>query len=142
MRAMVGNKAAMYDPEFLRRCSLHDCFGNFDELFDLFCNNVRMDDVAKANGVRVKKQHTLVEKWPYRVTPRTTKQEFEIMPPRVRLDGSGTWSLEGGVKEHHLPRLNVCKTTRVSLPTFDARRRDVDPIIVLSFSTRSYDCMV
>ena len=78
-RSIAKDKTVQYDPEFLRRSSLHDMFADFDKLFDLFLKDVRMDGLAKANRVKTKRQHSLVEKWPYRVTRSTSRKDFELM---------------------------------------------------------------
>jgi hypothetical protein len=78
-RVAIGDETVRYDPEFLRRSSLHDMFANFDELFDLFWKNMQMDKLVKANRVEAKRQHSLVEKWPYRVTQRTSRKDFDLI---------------------------------------------------------------
>lgn len=78
-RLAMGDRTLLFDPEFHRRMRLHDMFADFDELFDGFLKGARMNELAKQNGVRVKKQQSVVDKWPYRVTQRTSEKEFEIM---------------------------------------------------------------
>ncbi|KAF1998521.1 hypothetical protein P154DRAFT_495217 [Amniculicola lignicola CBS 123094] len=78
-RIAMGDETVKNDPEFLRRSNLHNMFANFDELFDLFSKDVRMNDLAKANRVKTKRQHSLIEKWPYRVTKSTSRNCFDIM---------------------------------------------------------------
>jgi len=75
----IENKTVTCDPEYLCRSVLPDRFADFDKFFDLFLKVVRMDELEKTNRVRTKRQHSLVEKWPYRVMNRTSKKDFEIL---------------------------------------------------------------
>jgi hypothetical protein len=78
-RIAIENKTVPCDPEFLCRSQLHEMFADFDELFHLFLKAVRMDELEKANRVKTKRQHTIVEKWSYRVTNKTSKKVFDIL---------------------------------------------------------------
>ncbi|KAL5119566.1 hypothetical protein ACEQ8H_002412 [Pleosporales sp. CAS-2024a] len=79
-RIMMGDRnTVQYDPEFLRRTNLHAMFADFDRLFDLYLKDVRMSELTKKNRVKMKKQHSIVEKWPYRVTKSTSVREFKLM---------------------------------------------------------------
>jgi hypothetical protein len=68
-----------YDPEFLRRTNLLDMFADFDKLFDTYLKDIRMDELTKENRIKTKRQHSLVGKWPYRVTHSTSRRDFELM---------------------------------------------------------------
>jgi hypothetical protein len=78
-RIAMRDETVYYDPEFLRRSNLHDMFADFDKLFDVYLKDVRLDELAKENRVKMKTQHSLVEKWPYRVTHSTSTRDFELM---------------------------------------------------------------
>jgi hypothetical protein len=78
-RIAIENKTVPCDSEFLCRSQLHEMFADFDELFHLFLKAVRMDELEKANRVKTKRQHSIVEKWSYRVTNRTSKKIFDIL---------------------------------------------------------------
>lgn len=78
-RTVIGDKTVQYDPEFLRRSNLHDMFADVDKLFHIFLKDIRMNELAKANRIKMKKQHSLVEKWPYRVTHSTSRKSFDLM---------------------------------------------------------------
>lgn len=78
-RIAIDNKTVPYDLGFFCRSKLHARFADFDELFDLFLRAAQMDEFEKANRVKTKRQHSLVEKWTYRVTNRTSKKDFDSL---------------------------------------------------------------
>jgi hypothetical protein len=78
-RLARGDMSAANDPEFIRLMMCYDMFADFDGLFRLFLQDVRMDELVKANGVKMKIRNTFVEKWPYRVTQSTSKEAFDRM---------------------------------------------------------------
>jgi hypothetical protein len=85
-RIAVRDDTVRYDPEFLRMSNLQDMFVDVDKLFELYLKDVRMGELAKVNCVKMKRQHSLVEKRPYGVTDSTSRRDFELM---CTLGGSG-----------------------------------------------------
>ncbi|KAF2470499.1 uncharacterized protein BDR25DRAFT_325695 [Lindgomyces ingoldianus] len=67
------------NPELVRITSCFSMFADFDKYFRRFLRDVRMDQLAKKFGMRIKNQHSIIEPWPFRVTNNTTKHEFEIL---------------------------------------------------------------
>jgi hypothetical protein len=63
--------------EFVARSMCNDMFLDFDKLFrSVLKETIRH---AIANGMRVKNKHTIIDKWPYRVSDTMTKKEFDAL---------------------------------------------------------------
>lgn len=67
---------------YLANASL-DLFGDFDEYFERFLENpdpqkpASMNELAQRYKMKVKSKHTIIEPWPYRLTEKSTKEEFK-----------------------------------------------------------------
>lgn len=75
----------MTSPDFtLVTDSLNLC-GDFDAYFKRFLKSAdphkgtSMYDLARQHGMRIKSKHTIIEPWPYRLTEKTTKEEFKVL---------------------------------------------------------------
>ncbi|KAF2129720.1 hypothetical protein P153DRAFT_430843 [Dothidotthia symphoricarpi CBS 119687] len=66
-------------PHFVRRSACYDMFKNWEKYFDLFLYQNSIDMHARSCGLQLKDKHTIVEPWPYKVGPRTTQKEFDIL---------------------------------------------------------------
>lgn len=78
MEMMTLGINSMTDPNMIRLSSCYTFFGNFDKAFAIFLKEVRMEDLTKEHGVRVKVKHTIVNAWPLRVTEKSSKEEFDL----------------------------------------------------------------
>jgi hypothetical protein len=81
-RTATGDQTMQTNPESLRRPNFDDIWDGFDAVFDLYLEDVRMDELAKANRLRMKTQHDLVAKWPYRVTQGTVRDILDALYTR------------------------------------------------------------
>ncbi|KAF2122081.1 hypothetical protein BDV96DRAFT_137041 [Lophiotrema nucula] len=73
------------NPEIARFVQIKTMLGDFEAGFASFLAEVGMDMLAASHGTIVKKTHSIVEPWPYRITAHSTQQQFE-----ERLAGSLT----------------------------------------------------
>jgi hypothetical protein len=72
----------MTDPnsaEFLRFNDARDLVRDYDELFQRFMDEVHLENISKAAGLKIKKENTIVEKWPMRLKPNSSKKDFDIL---------------------------------------------------------------
>lgn len=75
----VAAVMSMLKPEVIQTISMLDMFGDFDGFFKVFLNEVSMHALARESGVRIKKNQTVINPWPFRVTGKTTKEEFHVI---------------------------------------------------------------
>lgn len=81
----MGALRYMYSPDFVLVTQSLDMWGDFEAYFKRFLDRAdpregtSMYDLARQHGMRVKSKHTIIEPWPYRVTEKTTKEEFKIL---------------------------------------------------------------
>jgi hypothetical protein len=78
MTMMADGMDTMSSPEMIRISSCYTMFGNLEKAFDIFLKEVRLHELTKKHGLKIKNKHTIVEPWPLRITEKTTKEEFEI----------------------------------------------------------------
>lgn len=80
------NKGA--HPELIVRTTCYDMFKPWDQHFNIFMEEAKITASATLYGMAIKKKHTIVQPWPYKIDNRTTKKEFDI------LRASGTTGFE------------------------------------------------
>lgn len=68
-----------YSADVLRLLDARAVFRNYDELFDRFMRECRLDDLGTAAGLKRRSRHTIIEPWPMRLRPDATKSEFEAL---------------------------------------------------------------
>jgi len=68
-------------PEFLARTGCTDFFKDWDSYFNTFMKDAKLPEFAKICGLVMKKNHTLVERWPFRLGARATQADFELLRP-------------------------------------------------------------
>ncbi|KAJ5063441.1 hypothetical protein J3E72DRAFT_413919, partial [Bipolaris maydis] len=76
------NRAGMHlaaHPDLVLRTTCSDMFKPWDKYFNMFMDECRITQFATLCGMTIKKKHTIVQPWPYRVENTTTKQEFNIL---------------------------------------------------------------
>lgn len=66
-------------PYLIRCMSSLDMLTDWNPNFDVFSKEQQLATVAALCGVRTKSKHTIIEAWPYKVGPRATKKEFDIL---------------------------------------------------------------
>lgn len=72
-------------PEFVLATNALSLFDDFDLYFNKFLKNAdrrigtSMYDLTRQYGMRIKSKHTVVEPWPFRITEKTTKEEFKLL---------------------------------------------------------------
>ncbi|KAF1928848.1 uncharacterized protein M421DRAFT_61946 [Didymella exigua CBS 183.55] len=67
------------DPDLIRRTSCLDALTDYSGVFETFLRDELIAEGARANGLKIKDKHTIVEPWPYKVGMRATKKEFDIL---------------------------------------------------------------
>jgi hypothetical protein len=71
--------------DLVRVTSAMEMFGDCDGFFKIYLQHPdplvsgSMKTLARACGMKVKAQHTIIQPWPYRITDKNTKAEFDIM---------------------------------------------------------------
>lgn len=66
-----------FNAEVLRMSKARDFFRDVDALFERYCRVSDVEGMTKAAGMVVKGKNTVVEKWPMRLRPRATQEEFD-----------------------------------------------------------------
>ena len=75
----------MTSPDFILVTDSLNLCGDFDAYFKRFLKSAdphkgtSMYDLAHQHGMRIKSKHTIIEPWPYRLTEKTTKEEFKVL---------------------------------------------------------------
>ncbi|RYN61655.1 hypothetical protein AA0119_g12851 [Alternaria tenuissima] len=75
-RGMLGTNA---HPELILRTACYNLFKPWDKYFDMFMDEARITQFAALCGMAIKKEHTIVQPWPYKIRNCTTKKEFDIL---------------------------------------------------------------
>lgn len=75
-RGMLGTNA---HPELILRTACYNMFKPWDKYFDMFMDEARITQFAALCGMAIKKEHTIVQPWPYKIRNCTTKKEFDIL---------------------------------------------------------------
>ncbi|PQE03580.1 MYND finger family protein [Rutstroemia sp. NJR-2017a BVV2] len=52
-------------------------FRDYDMLFDRFMKECSLEQLSEATGLRIKKNNTLIEKWPLRLIPGSSQEDFD-----------------------------------------------------------------
>jgi hypothetical protein len=52
-------------------------FRDYDMLFERFMKECSLEQLSEATGLRIKKNNTLVEKWPLRLVPGSSQEDFD-----------------------------------------------------------------
>lgn len=79
MTMIAGGMSAMSSLEMIRISSCYTMFGDFEKAFGTFLKDVQMHKLTKKYGIKIKEKHSIIEAWPFRVTEKTTKEEFDII---------------------------------------------------------------
>jgi hypothetical protein len=66
------------DPRLGQLISRYSMFGDFDTYWEGFMRMENIEHALNATNMRMKKKHTIIPPWPYRLTQRSTKEEVEI----------------------------------------------------------------
>jgi hypothetical protein len=66
-------------PDIILRTACYDMFKPWDKYFDMFMEEARIAQFAKLYGMAIKKKHSIVQPWPYKIRNQTTKQEFDVL---------------------------------------------------------------
>lgn len=64
------------NPDVLRLAHTKGIFRDFDVLFNKYTTNFGFLEVARTAGLMIKERNTIVEKWPLRLKPGASKEEF------------------------------------------------------------------
>ena len=77
-RAMVqgGSKSS---PDFIKFMSAEILFRDFDELFNRFKRECRLDEIGEATRLKMKSKNTIVRPWPMRIKENATQREFQVL---------------------------------------------------------------
>lgn len=66
-------------PGFVSRSSCHDMFKDWEYWFNLFFTNIDFERFLHYHGLAIRKQHLIVEPWPYKIRAHATKDEFNVL---------------------------------------------------------------
>jgi hypothetical protein len=61
------------------RTACYDMFKPWDKYFEMFMDEAKITQFATLYGMAIKKKHTIVQPWPYKIRNRTTKKEFDVL---------------------------------------------------------------
>ena len=67
------------NPDFMRFLSAQVLFRDFDELFNRYKCECRLDEISKAAGLTMKSKNTIVRPWPMRIRKNATQREFDLL---------------------------------------------------------------
>ncbi|KAL8762580.1 MAG: hypothetical protein Q9184_001434 [Pyrenodesmia sp. 2 TL-2023] len=76
-----------FSAELLRMLSAREFFRDLDALFERYCRMLGIEGMTQAAGMVMKGKNTVVEKWPMRLGPRATQEEFDKLLASMH-DGS------------------------------------------------------
>jgi hypothetical protein len=68
-----------WNATFLRFFATTDFYLNFEKYFERFLEKRKVEQAARAVGLRMAETNTLVEKWPMRLGANATKEEFTYL---------------------------------------------------------------
>jgi hypothetical protein len=79
--AMIAsvNFSDMYHPHMIMCMQNLGMFNDWNKLFDQFVEIMNIRESAKAKGLKVKENHTIVRPWPTHIRSTSTKQEFDVL---------------------------------------------------------------
>ncbi len=63
----------------MRFMSAQVLFRDFDELFNRYKCECRIDEFSKAAGLKVNSKNTIVHLWPMRIRKNATQREFNVL---------------------------------------------------------------
>ncbi|KAF2827525.1 hypothetical protein CC86DRAFT_440031 [Ophiobolus disseminans] len=66
-------------PYYMRRRGCYNLLKDWDIYFNKFVSEAKLLEIAKLHELQMKKKHTLVEPWPFRVHDRATQAEFDAL---------------------------------------------------------------
>ena len=67
------------NPDFLRFLTAQVLFRDFDELFNRYKCECRLDEISKAAELTMDSKNTIVRPWPMRLRKNATQREFDIL---------------------------------------------------------------
>lgn len=83
-----GGMNASAHPDLILRTACFDMFKPWETYFDMFVDEAKVTQIARLCGIVIKKKHTIVQPWPYKIGKKATKKEFDV------LSASGTTGFE------------------------------------------------
>lgn len=79
MNLTRGGMNTSAHPDLISRTACYDMFKPWDKYFDMFMDEAKITQFATLYGMVIKKKHTIVQPWPYKVRNQTTKKEFDVL---------------------------------------------------------------
>jgi hypothetical protein len=76
---MTVSAQGMYHPDLIMLLQTVDMFKDWDKYFDLFVESMKIVQSVETSGLKIKKEHTIVQPWPHRIRPTSTTREFDIL---------------------------------------------------------------
>jgi hypothetical protein len=74
--AFLGNT---HSAELINFNNAHDLLLDNDPAFKRYMEAFHFEELGRTFGVEMKKKHTIINKWPMRLSRRPTKREFEML---------------------------------------------------------------
>ena len=69
----------MYTGHIIRLACAQSLFWNYEELFNRFKAECRLDEISKAHGLRIKVKPTIIQSWAMQLRNNATQLEFETL---------------------------------------------------------------
>ncbi|KAF3032330.1 hypothetical protein E8E12_003854 [Didymella heteroderae] len=66
-------------PDLILRTACYDMFQSWDKYFDMFMDEAKITQFATLYGMVIKKKHTIVQPWPYKIRNQIIKKEFDVL---------------------------------------------------------------
>ena len=66
-------------PDLILRTACYDMFQPWDKYFDMFMDEAKITQFATLYGMVIKKKHTIVQPWPYKIRNQIIKKEFDVL---------------------------------------------------------------
>ncbi|KAF7867297.1 hypothetical protein EAF04_005380 [Stromatinia cepivora] len=77
--AVTVSRFETWNPELNKYIDARSAFRDFDRPFDRFQKECRLNEIGQIVGLKIKSKNTLIEKWPLRLKPRSTQEDFDML---------------------------------------------------------------
>ncbi|KAF2730472.1 hypothetical protein EJ04DRAFT_586287 [Polyplosphaeria fusca] len=68
-----------HNPEAVRMSMASAMFLDFKKDFQTFSEKVQMDQLVKKHKLKIRRKHTIVEPWPFKLSAQSTQKEFDLL---------------------------------------------------------------
>jgi hypothetical protein len=78
MSRIMGRGNTHAHPDLIMRIACYEILKPWETYFDMFMKEEKITHLATQYGMAIKKKHTIVQPWPYKIRRGATKKEFDI----------------------------------------------------------------